>query len=95
MAEAQRCISAAEFAEWQAFAALEPFGEEVASWRSGVIASVLANVNRDPKKRPQPYQPSDFMLGLRDEAAGPDLQERIASVFIGSFGGKVRKRRAV
>ena len=27
----------------------------------GIVASVVANVNRDPKKRKKPYQASDFM----------------------------------
>lgn len=76
-----------------AFDALEPFGEEVASWRAGIIAAVLANVNRNPKKRPQPFQPADFMLGQRAVEAQPDdLQDRIAGV-MGSFGGRARVRK--
>lgn len=74
-----------------AFDALEPFGEEVASWRAGVIAAVVANVNRSAKKHPQPFQPVDFMLGLRAEEDKPvDLQDRIAGV-MASFGGRARK----
>ena len=44
-----------------AFAGIEPFGEERADVRAGIIASVIANVNRDAKKRSQPFAPSDFM----------------------------------
>lgn len=29
--------------------------------RSGIIASVIANVNRDRNKQPQPFIPEDFM----------------------------------
>lgn len=49
-----------QFLEWAAFAELEPFGEERADWRAGMVASVIANVNRDPKKG-RPFQPRDFM----------------------------------
>lgn len=46
---------------WRDYAEIEPFGEERADLRSGIVASVVANANRDPKRRPKPYQPSDFM----------------------------------
>lgn len=41
--------------------AAEPFGELVADQRHGIATAVLANVNRDPKRRPQPYQAADFI----------------------------------
>jgi hypothetical protein len=51
-----------EFLGWQDYYAEEPFGEWRADVRSGVVASVVANVNRDDKKRPEPYTAADFML---------------------------------
>ena len=56
-----REIDSAELTEWQAYYALEPFGELVADQRHGIATAVLANVNRDPKRRPQPYQAADFI----------------------------------
>ena len=50
-----------ELLEWREFYALEPWGDERADLRSGIVASILANTNRDPKKRPQPFEPTDFM----------------------------------
>lgn len=44
-----------------AYAELEPFGEHVADMRHGITAALHANLNRDPKKRPEPYQPKDFI----------------------------------
>lgn len=87
------CISAPEFNEWMAYAELEPFGEDVASWRAGLVAATIANVNRDAKKRPSPYQPSDFMP---EEPKTPqeqqkDLQDRINAMMM-SFGGKTKPR---
>lgn len=54
--------------EWVAYSELEPFGEERADWRSGMVASVVANVNRDPK-RGRPFQPKDFMPQFDEKAA--------------------------
>jgi len=51
-----------QFCDWVEYAELEPFGEERADMRSALIASILANVNRDPKKKTSPYTIGDFML---------------------------------
>ncbi len=49
-----------------AFAEIEPFGDDdqKAYWRSGMIASTIANVNRDTKKQRKAYTPEDFMPTL-------------------------------
>ena len=54
-------IDSDDLSEWKAYMKLEPFGEERADLRAGIIASTIANVNRNPDKTPQPFQPSDFM----------------------------------
>ena len=48
-----------EFAEWQAFYRLSPWGDERADLRAGIIASTVANVHRDRKSRS--YKPADFI----------------------------------
>ncbi len=55
-------MSAREFVAWQVFAAREPFGEARGDLQAAHIASVIANVNRDPKVRPQPFTTHDFLL---------------------------------
>ncbi len=50
-----------ELTEWRAYYGLEPFGELVADQRHGIATSVLANVNRDAKRHPEPYQAADFV----------------------------------
>lgn len=52
-------LSAYELAEWMAYFEAEPWGEERADLRSGIIASTLANVNR--ARDTPPYSPRDFM----------------------------------
>lgn len=52
-------MSARTFVEWQAYYSIEPFGPEAEYWRAGMIAAMIANVNR--KKNQQPFKPEDFM----------------------------------
>lgn len=59
------CLSESELREWMAFYALEPFGSEVEFYRFGIVASIIANANRDPKKRGRPFTPTDFMPASR------------------------------
>lgn len=51
-----------QFVGWMRYYSVEPFGEERADLRSAIVASVIANTHRDPKKRPEPFSPRDFML---------------------------------
>lgn len=75
-----------------AYAELEPFGPDAEAWRAGVIASTIANVYRDSKKRAQPFTAQDFMpaepLTAEEQAAA--LQARISAAMM-QLGGRVRK----
>jgi len=75
VAKAQEQISSREFAEWIAYSTIEPFGEERADLRAGIIASVIANVNRG--KGHAPYKPRDFMPTF-GESRRQSAQEIIA-----------------
>ncbi len=59
VAELLERISARELMEWTAYYQIEPFGEERADLRMGVLASTFANVNRG--KHQKPFSPDDFM----------------------------------
>lgn len=50
-----------EFNEWMAYYSIEPFGIDREDFRMGQVCSVIANVNRDPKQKPQPYTPDNFI----------------------------------
>ena len=39
-------MSAAEFRAWMAYYEIEPFGEERADLRAGILAATLVNINR-------------------------------------------------
>ncbi len=60
VAELEHQLSARELREWEAYAKLEPFGPWRDNLHSATIAHIVANANRDPKRRPRPYTIQDF-----------------------------------
>lgn len=56
----------AQFQNWMEFAQLEPFGDQRADLRMGILASLTANVHRDPKRHPNVFQATDFMPFVDD-----------------------------
>ena len=56
-------LSDQELGEWIAFYGIEPFGEERADLRAGIVASTVVNANRGKKGRPS--KPTDFMPFLK------------------------------
>jgi hypothetical protein len=61
MQELLQRMSSRELTEWMCYFALEPWGEERADLRTGILSSLLANIHRDEKKRHDPFTPEDFM----------------------------------
>lgn len=53
-------MTARELAEWKAYYELEPFGDLRADYRTGLLASMLANLVRG--KNDKPLTPKDFIL---------------------------------
>lgn len=55
-------ISSRELTEWIAYyESVEPFGSERADYAIAITSSVIANANRDKKKRNKPYSANEFM----------------------------------
>ena len=46
-------------------------------FRSALICSVLANIYRDAKKRPEPFTPQDFMLTAPSELREAEDKEEL------------------
>lgn len=59
-------------------------------WRTAAVCSVLANTVRDPAKKPQPFQPIDFMPG---EVKPPQGESEIVAAFLSAGIPVVRKER--
>ena len=62
-----------EFTEWMGYYRLEPFGWQRADVHAGIVAATVANVNRDKKKHPKPYVPSDFIIEFDKDYVEPDV----------------------
>jgi hypothetical protein len=76
-------ISGKQFAEWNAYYILEPFGDE---WlRTAMLASLIANANRDADLKPEPFLLQDFMpswdTGLEQVEDGEDHWKRTKELF--------------
>lgn len=95
---AQREIDSAEFSEWMAYSVWEPFGPEREDQRAGMVAALIANVNRDPKHRPQPYDVEDFFPRYEQEAEEQeqeaDLESKLMSWVTVMSAGKEAGREA-
>lgn len=72
---AMREIDSAEFTEWLAYYDIEPFGERIADMRAGGITSAVYNVNRDTRKRPEPFRLLDFIPWVSE--AQPEASEAV------------------
>lgn len=47
--------------DWYVYYVIEPWGQRRADVRSAIIAQILAETNRDRKRRPYPYRLDEFM----------------------------------
>lgn len=61
-------MSYSQYVGWQEYYGREPFGEQRADLRAGIVASVIANVNRDSSSKPEPYHADDFIPKFGDDA---------------------------
>ena len=57
----------AEYLDWCAYFRVEGWPEWRADLRTADLLALLANVNRDPKKRAAAYVPGDFVREWWDE----------------------------
>ncbi len=54
-------MGAAEFAEWAAYLEVEPVGGVRDDLHTAMLMTLLANVNRDRKRHPQPFKLDEFL----------------------------------
>jgi len=90
-------MSSRELAEWQAYAQLDPFGNERGDLQAGIVASMIANVYRDRKKQRKPFAPADFLPVFerkRKRRQTWQQQLQIVEMLNQAFGGRdLRKDR--
>jgi len=79
----QHRMTSREFAEWMAFYEIEPFGDERGDLRMAILAALIANAHRDPKRRKRAYKPADFMPKFGRQSL--EEQIRIAEMLKAAF----------
>jgi hypothetical protein len=76
-----REISSRELTEWMAYDRFDPIGHFRSDIQAALLASVIANVNRDPRKRRRPYEIKDFLLRFEPEPVMElSIEETVAFV---------------
>ena len=73
-------ISSRELSEWIVYFEMEPFGEERADLRAGIVAATVANTARDTKRRVRPLEPKEFMPVFERERPRQSWQEQLEIV---------------
>jgi flagellar basal body rod protein FlgC len=78
-----------------AYYQLEPFGEERDDLRAGIVASTIANANRNPKKRARPFQAKEFMPRFDEEREPQSWEEQlhIVEMWNAALGGRDLRSR--
>jgi hypothetical protein len=72
-------MSAREFDQWIAYDRVEPIGEWRADIRNAMLMTLLANVHRDPKRRP--FKLDQFLPFVPKHAPTADeLEERFRAI---------------
>lgn len=85
-------IDSAELTEWQAYYGLEPWGEEIASYRAGVIAAQIYNCAGKVTKKA--LSPADFMPRQKHRLDSPETQLRKIEKITRLMGGRdLRKKK--
>lgn len=84
VAEAQRRISAREFAEWMAFDQLYPIGRERDDWRAAALLTMLANIHRGKGK--PPFKLKQFWPQWDRTEPDPEELEQKAKAAFASLG---------
>ena len=84
-------MTSREFTESLAFERLEPDPATVTNRLLGQLLALMANVHRDPARKPQPYTLEDFL----PNPYGPTRQEREAAfvAVLASFAEHSKRRR--
>ena len=70
-------LSASEWLDWQRFFAEEPYGTPLHDVIQAQLRALLANINRNEKARPTPFEARDFLLFLQPEPEVTEAPELI------------------
>lgn len=89
-----RQLTSPQLTELEQFWQLEGgWGDYKEDYRNAQLLSMQANLNRNPKKRSQPYKLDDFVMRPKQQkVTSEDKQQKIRSAF-DMMAGTISKRR--
>jgi hypothetical protein len=84
-----RSLTSRQLSEWMVFYGLDPFGEQRADLRAGIVASVVNNRWRGRHETPR--EPADFMPFREQPKQTPDeIKRTLRTILGGMTHGKSR-----
>jgi len=88
-------LTSKQITEWIEYHAIEPWGEPAAWYRSGILASLIANIHR--AKNAPPFTPADFMPKnperTKPKKQSPEeMKTALLQIAAANKGQKKRKR---
>lgn len=90
-----RDVRPSELGLWAALWQIDPWGRERGDLQAGIIASIIAEANRDHKRRSEPFAPLDFMPFQRmsKEDREKELSAKIRRGLLGAGKGKPKGKK--
>lgn len=92
MAELRITIGARELDRWLLYYEEEPWGATRDNLHAAIVASVIANVNRDPKKGRE-FTPADFMILSASKREDREIAGRSALLGALRIAGKTSRKK--
>ena len=76
-------IGSRQLREWYAYYQLDPWGEERADWRAGMIGSTIANYAPNRKRGSKVFKVGDFMTKFKrnKKQTQKQIQNRLMAYF--------------
>lgn len=69
-------LTSSQLSEWEAYNSIDPVGEWRRDYMIASMMALIANINRDTKKKPEAYTHLDFM----PEWSKPKIEEKPQTV---------------
>jgi len=84
--QAQEDIDSAEFSEWIAFDKIEPFGEQRADLRAGIVSATMANMwSKGKRLVPADFMPTFDQGHAREQQSIGDMKARLLAAAKGKI----------
>jgi len=83
-------LTSSQLSEWEAYDKLDPLGDWRGDYRMANIMALIANINRDSKKKTEPYSVLDFMPEWdfnKEEKKQQSIEDQ-KRIFLEAFGSK-------